>query len=54
MERVLTWLRMLGTSGAVANARRLSDERERERWIVDSLQTRLLANAVTDSQLSAA
>jgi hypothetical protein len=54
MERVLTWLRMLGTSGAVANARMLSDERERDRWIVDSLQMRLSARALTDPQASAA
>jgi hypothetical protein len=54
MERVLTWLRMLGTSGAVANARMLSDERERERWVVDGLQARLMARVVTDPQASAA
>jgi hypothetical protein len=54
MERVLTWLRMLGTSGAVANARRLSEERERERWVIDSLQTRLVARAVADPQVTAA
>jgi hypothetical protein len=54
MERVLTWLRMLGTSGAVANARMLSEERERERWVVDALQARLMANVVTDPQVSAA
>jgi hypothetical protein len=54
MERVLTWLRMLGTSGAVANARVLSEERERERWVVDALQARLMASVVTDSQVSAA
>lgn len=54
MERVLTWLRMLGTSGAVANARMLSEERERERWIVDALQTRVMASVVTDPHVSAA
>jgi hypothetical protein len=53
MERVLTWLRMLGTTGAVANARLLSEERERERWVVDALQARLSA-VVTDPQVSAA
>lgn len=41
MERVLTWLRMLGNTGAVANARKLSEEREREIWIVDVLTARL-------------
>ena len=51
MERVWLWLRMLGTTGAVANARSLSDQRERERWIVDSLSTRL---ALTDPEASAA
>jgi hypothetical protein len=54
MEPVLTWLRMLGTSGAVANARMLSEERERERWIVDALQVRLMAHVVTDPQATAA
>jgi hypothetical protein len=54
MERVLTWLRMLGASGAVANARMLSDERERERWAVDALQARLTEHVVTDPQVSAA
>ena len=53
MERVLTWLRMLGTTGAVANARLLSEERERERWVVDALQARVTA-ALTDPQASAA
>jgi hypothetical protein len=54
MERVLTWLRMLGTTGAVANARLLSEERERERWVVDALQARLIAGTLTDPQVSAA
>jgi hypothetical protein len=54
MERVLTWLRMLGTTGAVANARLLSEERERERWAVDALQMRLTTRALTDPQASAA
>lgn len=54
MERVLTWLRMLGTTGAVANARLLSEEREREGWVVDALQMRLMARAVSDPQVSAA
>ena len=48
------WLRMLGTTGAVANARLLSDERERETWVVDALQARLAAPAVNDPQASAA
>jgi len=51
MERVLTWLRMLGTSGAVANARKLSEERERETWIVDALTAKV---NVSDSQPAAA
>jgi hypothetical protein len=54
MERVLTWLRMLGTTGAVANARLLSEQREREGWIVDALQARLVARAISDPQASAA
>ena len=54
MERVLTWLRMLGPSGAVANARMLFEQREREQWIVDSLQMRLTARALTEAQVSAA
>jgi hypothetical protein len=48
---VLLWLRMLGTTGAVANARWLSEERERERWVVDSLLTRL---AITEPETVAA
>jgi hypothetical protein len=51
MNRVLTWLQMLGTTGAVANARVLLDEREREKWMVDSLLLRL---TVTDPQAAAA
>jgi hypothetical protein len=54
MERVLAWLRMMGPSGAVANARLLSEERERERWIVDALQVRLTARAINDPQVTAA
>lgn len=51
MERLWQWLRMLGTTGAVANARLLSEERERERWIVDALEARL---AVSDRTVTAA
>jgi hypothetical protein len=54
MERVLMWLRMLGTTGAVANARVLLDDREREKWMVDALLARLTASAVTETQASAA
>jgi len=41
MERLVRWLRMLGTTGAVINARSLSEERERERGLVDSLAARV-------------
>ena len=51
MERVWLWLRMLGTTGAVANARLLSEERERERRVVDSLLARL---AITEPETAAA
>ena len=51
MERVWQWLRMLGTTGAVANARSLLEEQERERWVVDALLTRL---AATDAEATAA
>ena len=51
MERVLRWLRMLGTTGAVANARMLSEQRQHENWTVDSLLTRL---ALTDREATAA
>ena len=54
MNRVLMWLRMLGTTGAVANARLLSDQREQETWMVDALQARLSTRAITDPQVSAA
>jgi hypothetical protein len=54
MERVLKWLRMLGTTGAVANARLLHDEREREMWIVDALQARLATPSISDPQVTAA
>jgi hypothetical protein len=51
MKRVLTWLQMLGTTGAVANARVLLEQREREKWIVDSLLVRL---SVSDPHAAAA
>jgi uncharacterized protein with PIN domain len=51
MERLVRWLRMLGTTGAVANARSLSEERERERGVVESLMARL---AITDQRATAA
>ena len=51
MERVLVWLRRFGTSGAVANARLLSEQLEREQRIVDALLLRL---SPTDSRASAA
>jgi hypothetical protein len=51
MERLWEWVRRLGTTGAVANARLLSDERERERWIVAALEARL---AVSDETVTAA
>ena len=54
MNRVLMRLRMLGTTGAVANARLLSAERERETWVVDALQARLTTRELTDPQVSAA
>jgi hypothetical protein len=54
MERVLMWLRMLGTTGAVANARSLSEQRERETWIVDALLLRLTGDALSDPQVTAA
>jgi hypothetical protein len=51
MERLILWFRMWGAAGATANARMLSEERLRERWIVDALEARL---AVTDPQTAAA
>ena len=51
MKRVWLWLRMLGTAGAVANARSLSEERERESWAVDSLSARL---GLSDPEAAAA
>ena len=51
MERVWQWLRMLGTTGAVANARLLSEERERDRWVIESLVTRL---TIRDREATAA
>jgi len=51
MERVLRWLRMLGTTGAVANARALSDQRQAEQTVVDALTARL---AITDVKPTAA
>ena len=47
----MRWLRMFGTAGAVVNARSLSDEREREQWVVDSLLARL---SITDREAAAA
>jgi hypothetical protein len=51
MERLMRWLRMFGTAGAVINARSLSEERERERWVVDSLAARL---SIRDREAAAA
>jgi hypothetical protein len=51
MERLVRWLRMLGTTGAVANARSLSEEREWERGVVESLMVRL---SITDPTARAA
>ena len=45
------WLRMLGTTGAVANAQLLHEQREREGWIVDALQARLMTSSVSDPQV---
>jgi hypothetical protein len=47
----MRWLRTMGTSGAVANARSLSEEREHEKEVVESLSARL---AITDRKLTAA
>ena len=47
----MRWLRTLGTAGAVLNARSLSDERERERGLVDSLAARL---SISDREATAA
>ena len=41
MERVLQWLRTLGTTGAMANARALSEQRHLEEAIVAGLLNRL-------------
>jgi hypothetical protein len=46
MERVLRWLQMLGTTGAVANARALSDQHRDEDEIVNRLMARLAINDV--------
>jgi len=51
MERLIRWLRMFGTAGAVINANSLSEERERERWVVDSLMARM---SVSDRKATAA
>jgi len=51
MERVLRWLRMLGTTGAVANARALADQRQAEQSTIDALTARL---AITDVRPAAA
>ena len=47
----MRWLRMLGTAGAVINASSLSEERERERWLVESLMLRL---SIRDQDATAA
>jgi hypothetical protein len=51
MERVLRWLQMLGTTGALANARALSDERHTEDDIVERLMGRL---GISDAPSAAA
>ena len=47
----MRWLRMFGTAGALVNARSLSEERERERWLVESLMLRL---SIRDQEATAA
>jgi len=51
MERLMRWLGTLGTAGAVINARSLSEERERERGLVDSLAARV---SIRDREAAAA
>ena len=46
MERVLQWLRMLGTTGAVVNARALSEQRHAEQTVIDALTERLAMREV--------
>jgi hypothetical protein len=41
MPDLLKMLKSLGNEGAVANVGAVLDERERERWIVDSLALQL-------------
>ena len=47
----MRWLRTLGTTGAVANAHELAEEREWERGVVDSLVARL---SISDQKAAAA
>ena len=41
MTSVITWIRGLGNTGAVANARVLADQRAAEAWAVDAIARRL-------------
>jgi hypothetical protein len=41
MTSVIAWIRMLGNSGAVSNARVLADERAAEEWAVTVVARRL-------------
>ena len=55
MTTVSTWIRGLGNTGAVANARVLADRRAAEEWAVDAMARRLDDLApVSDRPASAA
>jgi hypothetical protein len=55
MTAVIAWIRRLGNTGAVANARVLADQRAAEDWTVDALVSRLDALVpISDRPISAA
>jgi hypothetical protein len=41
MDKLFGWVRSFGNAGAVANARRLQDERRREDWMLRGLTLRI-------------
>ena len=55
MTSVIAWIRGLGNTGAVANARVLADQRGAEAWAVEALARRLdEPQPVSDRPASAA
>jgi hypothetical protein len=53
MDKLLSWVRSFGNSGAVANANRLHEEHRTEDWILRGLALRV-ASPADDAGVSVA